>query len=170
MDKPTIRSSSVADAAAFRGLRLEALKNHPESFGSGFTDYEDKPDEYWSERLNFNPNEQAIYFAEHSSAMVGMCGIHRSLAPKLQHSATIFGVYVRPQWRGQKISQRMIEACLQWASLRGIIIAKLAVVTENQAAIKSYSAMGFTIYGVEPRALGMDGRFYDEYLMSIDIK
>lgn len=170
MEKPVIRSSAISDAAAFRDIRLEALKNHPESFGSGFTDYDQKPEQYWCERLSYNSAEQAIYFAELSGNLIGMCGIHRNLAPKLQHSATIFGVYVRPAWRGMKISHRMLEACLNWARSYGVVIAKLAVVTTNQPALKCYSDFGFNIYGMEPKALCLDGSFLDEYVMSIDLQ
>ena len=41
----------------------------------------------------------------------------------------------------------------------------LSVVTENESARRLYEALGFTIYGTEPRSLFVDGRYLDEHMM-----
>lgn len=160
-----IRTATLADAEGYRALRLEALLKHPTSFGQSYETILAQPQRYWLERLEPNPN-QRLYFAEHGETLVGMTGIVRSDAPKFQHSATIWGVYVKEAWRGQHIAEALIRACLEWAKTGGVVVVKLAVVAGNQPAIRCYERLGFQTYGIEPQVIFYAGKYYDEYLMS----
>jgi len=168
-DEFTIRHATTSDLDAFRELRLEALKNHPTAFGADYEESAARPNEYWQERLEFDKSQEALFFAEHESQLVGMTGIFRGSSKKSRHESTIWGVYVRPQWRGHHISETLIRSCLGWAKEQGLAIVKLAVVTTNWSAIRCYERCGFTIYGKEPKAISYDSKYYDEYLMSIEI-
>ncbi len=169
-DEIIIRHATLSDVDSFRELRLEALQNHPTAFGADYAENILKPQAYWQERLTINNEEQALFFAEKGGQLIGMTGIFRSLAKKSLHSAGIWGVYVRPQWRGHNVSEILIKSCLKWAKDQGIAIVKLAVVTTNQPAIRCYEHCGFTAYGTESKAIRYEGIYYDEYLMSIDIE
>ncbi len=163
-----IRTAREEDAAAYRDLRLEALRNHPEAFSADYAENLAQPMSYWTERLAFNSTDSAhmIYFADHHEQLIGMCGISRTNSPKVQHSAMIFGVYVRPDWRGYRIAEELITACVDWARTRDVKIVKLGVATTNTPAIRCYARCGFHVYGIEPQALYVDGMFYDELLMA----
>jgi RimJ/RimL family protein N-acetyltransferase len=161
----TIRQAAEPDAAAFRELRLEALRSHPEAFGSDFETQNEFPLSHWADRLRALGDETMICFAEHEGRLIGMCGIYRGRMKKIQHNATIFSVFVQPRWRGQHIAERLIEQCLQWARQQNILIVKLAVVTTNTSAIRCYARCGFTVYGIEPQVINHDGILYDELLM-----
>jgi RimJ/RimL family protein N-acetyltransferase len=165
IDSIIIRPGTEADAAAFRELRLEALRSHPEAFGSDFESNNEFPLTHWADRLRALGSETMIYFAEHEERLIGICGIYRGHMKKIRHSATIFSVYVQTQWRGQHIAERLIEQCLQWARQQGILIVKLAVVTTNTSAIRCYARCGFTVYGIEPQVINHAGILYDELLM-----
>lgn len=162
----TIRPAQVGDAPLFRELRLEALRRHPEAFSSDLRANEQQPMEHWQERLRDLGEKGMIYFAEHDQSLVGMTGIVRGYSPKTEHSATIWGVYVRSEWRGQRVATGLLEACMDWARGHGVRIVKLAVVATNAAAIRLYLRHGFRVYGVEPQALVYEGRSYDELLMA----
>ena len=41
----------------------------------------------------------------------------------------------------------------------------LSVITSNEHACRFYKKMGFETYGLEKRALSIDGRYYDEEFM-----
>lgn len=159
-----IRKATLADVDGYRALRLEALQNHPIAFGQSYEDIVARPSSYWVERLQPDPN-LCVFFAEHEGTLIGMTGIVRPGAPKVKHSATVWGVYVNAAWRGQRIAEALIESCLDWAHANEVVIVKLAVVSDNQSAIRCYERCGFKTYGTEPQAIFHDGKYYDEYLM-----
>lgn len=162
-----IRPVQESDAAAFRALRLEALKAHPDAFSSDYAESETRPLEHWQERTRPDPNGSQITFvAESNDGLVGMAGIYRSSALKSHHSSSIWGVYVREAWRGRRIADELVLACVNWAQAQhDVRIVKLCVVTTNIAAIRCYVRCGFAMYGIEPEALAWNGVYYDELLM-----
>ncbi|MBC7249859.1 MAG: GNAT family N-acetyltransferase [Anaerolineae bacterium] len=164
----TIRAAREEDAPAYRDLRLEALRNHPEAFSSDYAANLAKPMTFWTERLRSDSTDSTVmtYFAVHDQQLIGMCGITHTDSPKIRHSANIVGMYVRPDWRGFRIAEGLITICMDWARTQGVKIVKLAVVTTNTRAIRCYARCGFQVYGIEPQALYYDGVFYDELLMT----
>ena len=64
------------------------------------------------------------------------------------------------------LAEALIEACLDWARGKGIIIARLGVSIDNPSAIRCYERCGFTIDGTIPKAILHEGHYVDEYLMS----
>jgi RimJ/RimL family protein N-acetyltransferase len=164
-----IRQSNMADAWNFRELRLEALQDSPTAFSMDYQRSFNYPSKYWGDTLAMDDDESAIFFAEHDRHLIGMTGIARGRSPKTRHGADIWGVFVSPSWRGLHIAEELIHACMKWAKAREIIILRLAVVTTNKSAIRCYERCGFTAYGTEPRSLLHEGKFYDEYLMSLSL-
>ncbi len=163
--KVMLREAKTADAAQFRELRLAALQDSPAAFSADYQTNLSQPAKYWEDRLTLQPDEAAIFLAASESNLIGMTGIVRGNSPKTKHDALIWGVYVRPEWRGLHIAEELINSCLEWAKARKIVLAKLGVVTVNQAAIRCYERCGFKNYGTEPRAIFYEGKYYDEYLM-----
>jgi ribosomal protein S18 acetylase RimI-like enzyme len=164
----TVRQATSADAVTLRELRLQALQNHPDAFGSDYAREFNQPVSYWTDRLN-NQSSSVIYVAATNSNLVGMIGIYHSGLVKLQHNATIWGVYVCPEWRSLGIAGQLVESCLEWARAGRLKLVKLAVVTTNVVAIRSYARCGFRVYGVDPQVLQYEGVFYDELLMTREV-
>jgi RimJ/RimL family protein N-acetyltransferase len=127
------------------------------------------PSKYWEDMMAMDDNEQAICFAEYEGQLIGMTGIVRGRSPKTRHAADIWGVFITPEWRGFQIAEELIRSCKEWAKARDIVILRLAVVANNQPAIRCYERCGFKTYGTEPLSLFLDGKYYDEYLMSLMI-
>lgn len=159
----------MADAASFRELRLGALLDSPTAFSMDYERASQQSMKYWEERLTMDDQESALFFAENNAHLIGMTGIVRGASPKTRHGADIWGVYVTPKWRGFHIAEEFIHGCKDWAKARGVVILRLAVVAANQSAIRCYERCGFTIYGTEPRSLCYEGKYYDEYLMSLPL-
>ena len=167
-----IREASPADAATFRELRLGALQDSPIAFSADYQKNLDHPLKHWEDMLTMHADESTIFLAEHKHSgsvderiLIGTTGIARGNSPKTRHSAWVWGVYVKPEWRGLHIAEELIRACFSWAKARGIVTAKLEVAAVNQSAIRCYERCGFQIYGMEPRALCYDGYYYDFQMM-----
>lgn len=167
----TYRQATIADAEEFRMLRLEALRSHPEVFSSDYAFNEAQPMAYWEDRLKAQGAQGAqreqgmIYFVESPAGLEGMGGVRLGDSPKTAHSGIIWGMYVRPAWRGLRIAEKLIEQCAAWAKEHGATVLKLGVVTTNTSAIRCYQRCGFSVYGEEPQAIQVDGRMYAELLM-----
>ena len=72
---------------------------------------------------------------------------------------------MRPAWRGLRIADSLIEACIEWARSNNMKIIKLGVSTTSKSAVRCYQRCGFIIYGNEPRGIFYEGQYYDGYLM-----
>jgi RimJ/RimL family protein N-acetyltransferase len=166
-----VRLASSPDAPAFRRLRLEALKDRPDAYAAAFEAEAAEPEEFWINRLARADGEiaGAIYFAESTEGLIGMAGIWRLEGRKVRHSGTIWGVYVRPRWRGQRIGDALVRACVEWARRHRMRIVRLATAAGNEAAVRCYERCGFTPYGLEPEALFVGGRAVDDLLMALPI-
>ncbi len=164
----TIHPASAEDAPAYRDLRLEALRNHPEAFSSDYATAVAQPMSFWTERLRSSGTETAIvnFLAVHEQQLIGMCAIARRDTLKTRHAADIVGMYVQPEWRGLHIAEALVTACIEWARTHEVKIVKLAVVAANTPAIRCYALCGFHVYGIEPQALFYDNVFNDELLMA----
>ncbi len=163
--KIVIREANIADAQSFRELRLEALENSPIAFSADYQKNLNHPAKYWEDLLTPHPDESAMFIVEYVSKLIGMTGVMRGNSPKTRHSVWIWGVYITPAWRGLHIAEEIIRTCCEWAKARKVVMAKLGVAAVNQPAIRCYERCGFKVYGTEPRAVLVDGQYYDEYLM-----
>jgi len=161
----TLRPARMDDMPAFRVLRLQALRDHPEAFSADYQTHLAADDAYWGRYFNFGEHS-IIYFAFHREALVGMTGVRLDTSPKTKHNASIQGVYTLPEWRGHGIARALVNACCDWARDHGALIARLGVTTTNQSALRCYESCGFKITGTDPMAICVDGKFYDEYLMA----
>jgi GNAT superfamily N-acetyltransferase len=160
-----IREANPTDAFQFRELRLEALQDSPIAFSADYQKNLSHPAKYWEDLLAVQPDESTIFLATNEGDLIGMTGIARANSPKTRHAAWIWGVYVRPPWRGLRIAEEMINSCFIWAKARKIVLAKLGVSAVNQSALRCYERCGFKTYGMEPRAIFYEDKYYDEYLM-----
>lgn len=161
----TLREARGEDLEAFRDLRLEALRDYPGMFGSDYAVNKAQPTEFWINRLFLHNSEGKVYLAEFEGALIAMCGIMLGATPKVRHNGTIWGVYVKPDWQGLHLARKLIDLCAEWGLANGVKLLKLAVVAENESAIRCYKDCGFTVYGTDPQAICHEGVMHDELLM-----
>jgi len=167
-DGVIIRQAQPDDAARLRELRLEALQDSPQAFSVDFKTNSERTVEWWEENIRSGvaKDEMVIFVAEANGELVGMTGIHRSNTPKSYHSGYIWGVFIKPAWRGKHLVDPMIEGCLDWGMAHGVLIARMGVITTNAAAIRCYVRCGFEAYAEEPMVIQWEGVYYDELLMA----
>jgi RimJ/RimL family protein N-acetyltransferase len=158
-----IRRLGSTDAAAYRELRLAALKDSPEAFGSTFERESAEPLAWFRGRLGKAP----VFGAFRSSELVGTAGFVRREGEKEKHKGLLWGMYVRPDARSAGIGRQLIEAVIDYAR-RYVELIQLSVVSDNERARRLYAGLGFVEYGVEKNSLKQRGHYYDEILMALD--
>ena len=161
----TKRRLETSDVAAYRELRLESLKGHPEAFGSSWEFEMEKPISWWSQRLETN-----IVFGGwvNRSPLVGLAGLRVQDAVKVRHKGVLVGMYVRSEARGTGLAAALVQQVIEHA--RTVVEEiRLTVVASNAPARGLYSAAGFEEYGLERRALKIACEYYDNVLMALPL-
>ena len=159
-DGPRVRPVTPEDSVALRELRLEALRLHPIALTSDLAEAEARPAESWSElcaRAGGGGGEVVFVADSGGGALAGMAGVFTMKTPKLAHVGTVWGVYVRDDFRGRGVGDALVRACIQWARAKGLVTLRLSVVERNEAAVRCYERCGFVRQGVEPMAVSGKG-------------
>jgi len=155
-----IRPFRPDEAALYREIRLEGLRMHPEAFGSAFEQEQARPLDFFRERLETN----VIFAGFLGEEPLGTAGFMVQAGVKRAHKGMLWGMYVRPAARGTGLARLLVETVLAHARER-VELIELSVVAENRVAYRLYASLGFEPYGLERRALKIDGRYWDEALM-----
>ncbi len=157
----TVRRLVPADAPAFRTLRLQALKDHPNAFGDDHAEAMARPDDYWRSAL-----EKRMHFGGFDGErLVATAHYDRLPGRKLAHRAVIYGVFIAADCRGRGAGLALLAGLEDHARKAGILQLQLGVGSTNTAALRLYEKSGFKVCGSDPRALIVDGESIDETLM-----
>ncbi|WP_409558487.1 N-acetyltransferase family protein [Achromobacter sp.] len=160
---------SASDAAPLRQLRLDALVETPESFGSS---YEEEHTLTLADIQEWivPANDGAMFGVFTADALAGMVGVGRQRKLKMRHKAHVWSMYVAPAHRGRGFARLLMHAAIAHAqTMRGVRQVQLSVTANNTAAVTLYASLGFTVYGHEPEALFVNGQLYDEALMALPL-
>ena len=169
-DDVTIRSIRPGETKLLLDLRLEAVRACPTAFTH---DEAETLATDWDERAAECADgvKQALFFAEHAGKAIGMTGVYRQKDAKTRHGCGIWGVYVKPEFRGRRIAEKLVLAAVDWAAkCDGVTIVRLMVTVGNDAAVACYRRCGFEITGTELAATRVNGIENDEYLMARRLK
>ncbi|HEY8050922.1 MAG TPA: GNAT family N-acetyltransferase [Ramlibacter sp.] len=165
MNNMQIRRLTPDDAATYRALRLRALREHPDAFTSSHTEEGQRPVEDSAWRLA----TKMFWGAWDGDSLVGMVGLEREARTKNRHKATVVGMYVAAECAGAGLGRRLFDALLTQAQHDGIGMLVLTVTDGNANATHLYESLGFRSFGVEPRAINVDGRYFGKNHMFLDL-
>lgn len=162
-----IRLLNESDSQVYQIVRLRALKNDPDSFGSTYEQEAVRPLEKFAERIQHTNNQFTLGCFDDSHSLIGIVNFVREDRLKTAHKGNVYGMYVEPEFRGQGIGRSLLLALIETATREcdGLEQIHLTVVSNNASAIRLYTSLGFEVYGVEPHALKFDGHYFDEDLM-----
>jgi ribosomal protein S18 acetylase RimI-like enzyme len=144
-----IRTLRPNDWPTYRDLRLRALADAPEAFGSTFAEESQRPDDAWAARLA-GPALGA--YQQAWPCAVDLDGTPAGLAwVKMDgdgaDTASVYQVWVAPEARGRGIGAALIDAAAEWARARRATALRLDVTAGDGAAARLYRRMGFVDVG-----------------------
>jgi RimJ/RimL family protein N-acetyltransferase len=163
-----IRPLDPADAESYSEIRLDALRLHPEAFSADYADEAALSSAQWADRLAVPGLTRFGGFA--GNQLVGLVGLHLHSGAKQKHKAELFSMYVDAAHRRTDLSRMLVAAVVDSAREAGALVLHLCVTVGNVPARRLYQRAGFVVYGIERRALLVDGVFYDEELMALDLR
>ncbi|MBT1158912.1 GNAT family N-acetyltransferase [Aminobacter anthyllidis] len=158
-----VRKLVPGEGAAYRRLRLAALENAPLAFSSSPEDEAHLGDADFEARISL-AEPDAVFGVFGGAELVGVATFIAEKRRKTRHKGAMYGVYVDPEWRGTGAAQALVRQVIDHASEHGLAV-HAHVIADNAPALRLYLSLGFVSYGVEPRALLVDGVFYDEQLL-----
>jgi GNAT superfamily N-acetyltransferase len=133
-----IRRLAPGDEEALRAIRLEALDDDPDAFGSTYEREADRPLEDW--RRWFTGGAAFIAQAD-DGASIGLAAGYRDA--RGNPVAYLVSMWVRPSHRGTGAADDLVRAVLAWAESERAEAVKLTVVGGNVRASKLYERHGF---------------------------
>lgn len=161
-----IRVLQESDAEVYRVARLNALQKSSEAFGSTYDREAQLSLETFAQRIRPTEDKFVLGAFRGERDLVGIVTFVRESGHKTSHKGNVYGMYVEPFARGQGVGLALLEdLILRAKSLPGLEQIHLMVVADNVAAKRLYTSLGFEVYGVEPHALKLDGKYSDEELM-----
>lgn len=161
-----IRVLDEQDAKNYQELRLHALQNNPEAFGSTYEREIHFTLDMVAERIKPKKGTFVLGAADESGALIGTVSFVRESSLKTAHKGNVYAMYVAHDQRGQGLGKKLLnELIRRVAEIDGVEQINLAVISTNESAKKLYESLGFIVYGVERNALKYNGQYYDEDLM-----
>jgi ribosomal protein S18 acetylase RimI-like enzyme len=156
-----IERLSPCHAGAYRALMLEAYAAHPEAFTSTVAERERRPLSWWEARLSAEPAAHELVLGAFDGVdLIGVVGLSFEQREKVRHKAKLFGMYVRPQYRGQGLGRQLVQSALTHARQRpGVKLVQLTVTETNTPAVALYESCGFLRFGTEPRAVALGSQY-----------
>ncbi|TWI93406.1 ribosomal protein S18 acetylase RimI-like enzyme [Roseibium hamelinense] len=161
-----LRRLAEADLAVYKALRLEALRDHPDAFGTSFEEAVGLPDTVFEQQLRSNLILGGGFEEERFDAFAGFVVPPEE---KVRHKGIIWGVYARPEVRRAGLAKALIQTIID-AVQGGIEQIQLSVGAGNGPAERLYRSLGFEPYGLEKNALKTGGRYIDEILMVLHMR
>lgn len=172
---PQVRIGRItaADLGAYKRLRDEALRLHPDAFDADIESEQSRPPESYLWRLGMSETRGGTFLlgAWDGRELIGMIGLERQTQTKLRHSAEFNSMMVHPSHTGRGVGIQLVQAAIAEARQAiGLEQITLRVSTSSNSAIRLYERVGFQGCGVLPHAIKLvEGpgqvRYHDKLTM-----
>ena len=160
----TVQILAAEDAAAYRTLRLEGLRDSPTTFAASYEDEMHLTTDDVARRIA--PTDHSwVLGAFDDDHIVGCIGWYRDRGAKVAHKSHIWGMYVVPRYRRQGVARALVMDVLAGAkATAGVAQIELFVASGNGGAARLYEDVGFERVAVLPNSLFVNGRYIDDQL------
>jgi ribosomal protein S18 acetylase RimI-like enzyme len=133
-----IRVLTPDDWPIWRDLRLAALAEAPDAFGSTLADWQDAPAGKWRERLSLPGSHNLAVIVDDRPA-----GMASGVPSDEDGVADVISMWVGPTARGRGAGDLLLTTIAAWARANGARELRLMVRCDNAKAIELYRRNGF---------------------------
>ncbi len=143
----SVASFMNSEWALYRQLRLAALKDSPDAFGTTYEQAATYTDATWQSRLTARMSEHDLaLIAKADDLPAGLAwGRIDPGAPGIAH---VFQMWVAPTFRGHGVARQLLEEIRTWAVDLGSHTLELSVTCGNSPARALYESFGFEPQGL----------------------
>lgn len=155
-----IRRVEEADWAVVRSLRLTALREAPEAFGSTYAIEAALSEQHWRSWADAH----AVWVAFVAHEGVGM------VVARWPHALDVWelrSTWVAPDHRQHQVGRALVRTLVDAAWAAGVCTVKLGVVDTNKAAQGLYEACGFVATGDTHVLAGIPPRVVQEMALEL---
>ena len=138
----TIHRLGKGDGARLREIRLRALQDSPDAFGSTYAQCTDRPLSAWEKQVEGLPT----FLATKEGCDVGM--VRFAVDEQDGNVAWLISMWVAPEVRGLGLGSSLIDRLIDYAKLMRVQRIRLDVADGNASAIALYERKGFLPTGV----------------------
>jgi ribosomal protein S18 acetylase RimI-like enzyme len=147
-----IRPFSADEWPLYRDVRLRALRDSPDAYGSILELESALTDDEWAERLarGVHSSSELALTAECDGEPCGLAWVR--LDQDTAETAHLYQMWVAAAHRRRGVGRSLVDAAADWARQMGARRLELDVTCNNEAAVRLYEGAGFATFG-EPRPL-----------------
>jgi len=139
----SVRRAALGDEPILRGLRLQALSDAPDAFGSTYEREVARTTADWQRWMS----PGVAFVLEDAAGGRGMvAGLRDETDPAVVH---LMAMWVHPAIRGSGGADELVAAVVAWAQSEGAKLVRLKVIDGNGRARHFYERMGFRSTGQE---------------------
>jgi GNAT superfamily N-acetyltransferase len=149
---PTVREFQPNEWPTYRDLRLQALTQAPDAFGSTLCREQSRSDSDWAERLGAGTDSRWNFplLAELGFDPVGLAW--GRIDPSCPERADLYQMWVHPGGRRLGAGRLLLDTITAWAKDAGALFLVLGAACGDSPANRLYSRAGFRRVG-EPHPL-----------------
>jgi len=138
-----VRAAAMEEWQVLRDIRLDALLDAPNAFGSTYAEQVASVEADWRRRIS----RGAVFFAYISdvggATPDGLVGSFQ----EMPGTAELVSLWVRPRARGRGVGEALVTAVINWAKTRSAASVHLWLTETNQRARALYERCGFKLTG-----------------------
>jgi GNAT superfamily N-acetyltransferase len=138
-----VRTATMEEWQVLRDIRLDALRDAPNAFGSTYAEQAASAEADWRRRISRGSTFFAYVPEVNRDQPAGLVGGFQEKPETVE----LVSLWVRPQARGLGVGEALVAAVVKWARARNATSVHLWLTETNQHARVLYERCGFSPTG-----------------------
>jgi ribosomal protein S18 acetylase RimI-like enzyme len=138
------RRLNPGEGHLYRAVRLEALRESPETFSSRYEDAVARSDQSWADQADSSAtgSNRATYVTLEDQP-VGLAALYRD--ENDTDVGELIQMWVAPEVRGGTVASDLLLEVFRWAGSNRFALVKAEVMKSNTRALRFYEKFGFSL-------------------------